>query len=109
MYNYSNLLAVCSRLQEDTGYAAIFGPDYPDLTDIVRSITITKKIPHIDTRWDTTSAKESNIYINLFPESLKLEMVIPRSKGGEDWTIAPESHKSRGSKFLHQKNAEIFP
>lgn len=67
--------AVCKRLKEEP-YVAIFGPDYYDLTNTVKSITNVKKIPHIDTRWDTMWLRGgSEIYINLFPNSTLLEKV----------------------------------
>ncbi|XP_065222052.1 glutamate receptor ionotropic, kainate 2-like isoform X2 [Planococcus citri] len=79
----SNLL--CDKLQQSPGYGAIFGPDNSDITNIVRSITSTKKIPHIDTRWDTSYSEASEIYINLYPESSKLAKAIGKVLQDMDW------------------------
>ncbi|XP_023349760.1 glutamate receptor ionotropic, kainate 2 isoform X2 [Eurytemora carolleeae] len=62
---------VCAAMSQ--GVAALFGPSSSFTAHHVQSICDAKEIPHIETRWDLTSATVRDQYsINLYPYPLTL-------------------------------------
>uniref|UniRef100_A0A8D9EDN7 Glutamate receptor ionotropic, kainate 3 n=2 Tax=Cacopsylla melanoneura TaxID=428564 RepID=A0A8D9EDN7_9HEMI len=75
--------SVCELIS--AGCVAIFGPRSPVTTPIVESVTDTKEIPHISTRW-TNRASRSNCAVNLYPDADVLASVLVDVVRAEGWT-----------------------
>lgn len=69
---YFECWLVCSLIEE--GIAGIFGPQSVGTTRAVQAICDLTEIPHIDTRWDTSS-KFGKMNINFYPETKLLAKV----------------------------------
>jgi len=86
---------VCSALGK--GVAAIFGPSSSFTAHHVQSICDAKEIPHIETRWDTTTSTVRDQYsINLYPypQSLrKAYLDLLEQLGWETFTILYETNQ----------------
>lgn len=65
---------VCHLLR--SGVAAIFGPQSAPAAAHVQSICDTMELPHLETRWDYRTRRESCL-VNLYPHPAALSRVRP--------------------------------
>lgn len=66
---------MCNILAEpDSNVVAIYGPKAETTIGIVKSISDRYEIPHIETRWETTS-RINKMTINLYPDAKLLAQV----------------------------------
>ncbi|XP_075219248.1 glutamate receptor ionotropic, kainate 2-like isoform X3 [Lycorma delicatula] len=76
---------VCNILAEKgTNAVGIFGPRAETAIGIVKSISDYYEIPHIETRWETTTRK-NKMAINLYPESKLLAQALMDTIRDMDW------------------------
>ncbi|XP_075228075.1 glutamate receptor ionotropic, kainate 2-like isoform X2 [Lycorma delicatula] len=82
-FNVSKI--ICNVLAEpDSNVVAIFGPQADSAVGIVNAISDRYEIPHIETRWETTTRKAKMI-INLYPESELLAQAFMAVIQDMDW------------------------
>lgn len=71
-FNISIIYTVCHLLR--SGVAAIFGPQSAPAAAHVQSICDTMELPHLETRWDYRTRRESCL-VNLYPHPAALSRV----------------------------------
>nr|XP_023026162.1 glutamate receptor ionotropic, kainate 2-like [Leptinotarsa decemlineata] len=60
---------MCNMMNNESGVAAIFGPESSTSTTILESISTKFQVPYIVTSWRSPNLKPSRSFLNFFPEA----------------------------------------
>ncbi|CAH0553023.1 unnamed protein product [Brassicogethes aeneus] len=76
----------CKLLKQ--GVAAIFGPESPELNDVIQSISTALEIPHFQTLWNPKSGPPTEKFgqiFNMFPSANTLAQAVATLIRESDW------------------------
>ncbi|KAG8193455.1 hypothetical protein JTE90_005102 [Oedothorax gibbosus] len=87
----------CGFLQE--GVAAIFSPESPSNSAVLRSLSNAFQMPMLQTNWVPRSATESNSTINLFPDTKLLASAFVEFLKEHNW---------KSFTFIYEDNEDLI-
>nr|WJJ63359.1 glutamate receptor ionotropic 1 [Pachyrhinus yasumatsui] len=74
---------VCDLVAD--GVAAIFGPESPEINEIIQSVSTNLQIPHFQTFWNPKMRQVSTTIFNLHPSSSALSQAMATLVRDNDW------------------------
>lgn len=78
------------------GAVAIFGPNSPASSALVRSTAATLHLPHLESHWDLERGSRTPFTVSLFPRSLGTAIYeLVKSKNWRSFTIIYEDAEGK--------------